>query len=143
MIAVDTNILVYAYNEDARLHPPAVETLRELAGGDAAWAIPVFVIGEFLRIVTNPRGPLTRPSGVVAAMEAVDVLVASPSARVLLPGRRYLPLLRGLMRSADAKGNLVFDAQVGALCLEHGATTILTNDKDFHRFPGLTVKGLG
>ncbi|MEX0984546.1 MAG: TA system VapC family ribonuclease toxin [Actinomycetota bacterium] len=142
MIAVDSNILVYAHHSAAPQHGAAVRALRELAEGDAAWAIPIFAIGEFLRVLMHPRGPLRRPSDPAVAMGAIDDLIASPSARVLMPGRRFLPLLRGLLRDADAKGNLVFDAVVGAVCLEHGASTILTNDKDFHRFPGITVKAL-
>jgi len=77
------------------------------------------------------------------AMHAVDVLVASPSARVLFPGRRFLPLLRGIVQEGQVRGNLVFDAQIAAVCLEHGATTVLTEDKDFHRFSGISVRGIG
>ena len=143
MIAVDTNILVYAFNEDATQHDRAREVVQALAESDAAWALPVFVIGEFLRVVTNPRGPLTRPGTPTSAMDAIDSLLASPSVRALLPGRRYLPLLRRLVADANAKGNEIFDAQVAAVCLEHGATTILTEDRDFRRFPGVTVQAVG
>lgn len=143
MIAVDTNVLVYAHHALAPQHADADEAVRELAEGQTAWAIPVFVIGEFLRVVTHPRGPLRRPTPPARALEAIDVLVSSPSARVLMPGRRYLPLLRGLVADTNPRGDEVFDAQIAALCLEHGATTILTNDTDFRQFIGITVKGLG
>lgn len=142
MIAVDTNVLVYAHHALAPQHSDADEALRDLAEGHAAWAIPVFVIGEFLRVVTHPRGPLRRPTPPAKALEAIDVLLASPSARVLMPGRRYLPLLRGLVADTNTRGEEVFDAQIAALCLEHGATTILTNDADFRQFAGLTVRPL-
>ena len=142
MIAVDTNILVYAFNEDAPRHRSAVGAVRALAEGDAAWAIPVFVMGEFMRVVSNPRGPLRHPSSSRDALRAVDGLLASPSARALMPGPRYLPLLRGLIADATPKGNEIFDAQVAAVCLEHGATTILTNDRKFRLFPGVQVRGL-
>ncbi|MGZ4149594.1 MAG: type II toxin-antitoxin system VapC family toxin [Actinomycetota bacterium] len=143
MIAVDTNILVYAHHALAPQHAEADEALRDLAGSHAAWAIPVFVIGEFLRVVTHPRGPLRRPTSPAKALEAIDVLVASPSAQVLMPGRRYLPLLRGLVVDTNPRGEEVFDAQIAALCLEHGASTILTNDTDFRQFSGITVRPLG
>ncbi len=143
MIAVDTNVLVYAHHAQAPQHAQAREALRALAEGHGAWAIPVFVIGEFLRVVTHPRGPMQRPTAPGRALEVVDNLVASPSARVLMPGRRYLPLLRGLIADVTPRGDEVFDAQIAALCLEHGATTILTNDTDFRQFIGITVKGLG
>ena len=94
-------------------------------------------------MVTNPRGPLTRPAKPAPALQAIDDLLASPSVRALLPGRRYLPLLRGLIADANPKGNEIFDAQVAAVCLEHGATTILTEDRDFRRFAGVTVQALG
>ncbi len=142
MIAVDTNVLVYAHNTDDPHHERARAELRALAEGDAAWALPVFVIGEFLRVVTNRRGPLPRPSAPTVAMGAIDALLASPSAVLLMPGRRYLPLLRGLIADSTPKGNEVFDAQVAAVCLENGAATILTEDRDFRRFSGISVRGL-
>lgn len=143
MIAVDTNILVYAHHSLAPQHRSASSALRELAEGHGAWGIPVFVIGEFLRVVTHPRGPLRRPTPPADAMGVVDSLVASPSVRVLMPGRRYLPLLRGLIAEVSPRANDVFDAQIAAVCLEHGATTILTNDARFRQFAGLTVQPLG
>jgi hypothetical protein len=142
VIAVDTNILVHAFNRGARLHELALAALRELADGDAAWAIPVFVIGEFMRVVTHPKGALERPTTPAEALRAVDVLAASPSARVLMPGRRYLPLLRGLVADAKPRGNDVFHAQIAAVCLEHGATTVFSNDVRFRQFSGITVKKL-
>lgn len=143
MIAVDTNILVYAHHSGAPKHEVAVDVLRSLVEGDALWGLPVFVIGEFLRVVTHPHGPLRRPSTTEQAMLALDGLVEGPRVRVLSPGPRFLPILRKLVLGAKARGNLVFDAQVAAVCLEHGATTILTEDRDFGLFPELTVRGLG
>jgi toxin-antitoxin system PIN domain toxin len=142
VIAVDTNVLVYAHHSEAPRHRVALEALRSLAEGDAVWGLPVFVIGEFLRIVTHPRGPFRRPSTSEQALGAIDGLLGSPSVRVLAPGARFLPLLRKVVVEGRATGNLVFDAQVAAVCLEHGATTILTEDRDYARFPGLTVRGL-
>jgi len=101
------------------------------------------VVGEFLRIVTHPRGPFRRPSTAEQAFGALEGLLESPRARVLLPGARFVPLLRRMVLAGRASGNLVFDAQVAAVCLEHGATTILTEDRDFARFPGITVRTLG
>jgi toxin-antitoxin system PIN domain toxin len=143
LIAVDTNILVYAFNERAARHEQAADHLRRLAEADAAWAIPVYVVGEFLRVVTHPRGPMSRPSTPRVALSSIDALLASPSVKVLMPGRRFLPLLRALLADTNPRGNEIFDAQIAALCLEHGATTILTNDTDFRQFSGLTVKQIG
>lgn len=116
--------------------------MRELAEGHAAWGLPIFGIGEFLRVVRTLEDHCPDPA--VAWKRCVRSM-RSRAARApgsCSPGRRFVPLLRGLVLDADAKGNLVFDAQVAAVCLEHGATTILTQDRDYHRFPGITVRGI-
>jgi toxin-antitoxin system PIN domain toxin len=136
-------VLVYAFHTEAPQHDVAKRALRDLAEGPAAWALPLFALIEFIRVVSHPHGAFRRPATGAEAMRAVDDLLASPSARVLLPGRRFLPLLRGLISDVGVRGNLVFDAQVAAVCLEHGATTILTEDHDFRRFSGITVRRLG
>jgi toxin-antitoxin system PIN domain toxin len=137
VIAVDTNILVFADREESPLHTAALGAVRQLAEGDEAWAVPVFCVGEFLRVVSHDRlfDPLTP---VIDAVESVDSLLSSPSARLLVPGDRYLRLLRSLIEESNVHGNLVFDAQIAAVCLEHGATTLLTEDRDFARFRSLT-----
>lgn len=138
MIAVDTNVLIYANREESRQHASALRILRRLAEGHEAWALPVFCVGEFLRVVTHER-VFDPPTPLPDALEAIESLLASPAVRLLVPGDRYLPLLRGALERSGATGNLVFDAQIAAVCLEHGATTLLTEDHDFSRFPGLSV----
>lgn len=138
MIAVDTNVLVYADREESPLHARALAALRRLAGGREAWAVPVFCIGEFLRVVSHDR-VFDPPTPVLEAMASLESLLASPSARLLVPGEHYLPLLRRVLEESAVRGNLVFDAQIAAICIEHGATTLLTEDRDFTRFPGITA----
>jgi toxin-antitoxin system PIN domain toxin len=116
--------------------------VRELAEGAAAWALPVFVIGEFLRVATHPR-VFHPPSSLEEASRAIEALLASPSVRVLSPGDRYWPLLRETVLEAETRGNLVFDAQIVTVCREHGVDTLLTEDRDFRRFPGIRVARLG
>jgi len=99
------------------------------------------VIGEFLRVATHPR-VLVPPSSEAAALGAIEALLGSPSVRLLSPGNRYWTLLSQLVTAAGARGNLVMDAQIAAVCLEHGATTILTEDRDFRRFDAVTVRRL-
>lgn len=141
MIAVDTNVLVHADREEMPLHREAVAALRALAEGDGAWALPVFCVGEFVRVVSHPR-VFDPPTPAVEALGLVEALLESPSVRLLVPGARYLPLLRDMVRLGAVSGNLVFDAQIAALCLEQGARTLLTEDRDFARFPGLTAQPL-
>lgn len=136
MIAVDTNILVYADREESPLHTTALRAVRQLAEGDEAWAIPIFCVGEFLRVVSHDR-LFDPPTPASDAVESMASLLASPSARLLVPGDRYLSLLRSLIAESKVQGNLVFDAQIAAVCLEHGATTLLTEDRDFARFRSL------
>ena len=138
MIAVDTNVLVYAHREELPLHDLSRERLVALAEGDAAWAIPVFCLGEFLRVSTHPR-LFDPPFSVADASEALGRLLASPSLRVLMPGARYWSLLSGAVKEADARGNLVFDAQIVAVCRESGVHALLTEDRDFDRFAPFTT----
>lgn len=138
---MDTNILVYAHREEFSQHRAARAALKKLAEGPSAWALPVFVLGEFLRVVTHSR-ILDPPSSEGAAIEAVEALLGSPSARVLSPGARFWTVLRDLVTEAGARGNLVADAQIAAVCLEHGVREILTEDRDFRRFPGIATRRL-
>jgi hypothetical protein len=134
--AVDTNVLVFARREELPLHPKALKTLRELAEGDAPWGVPLASVVELVRVVTHPR-LFSPPSKPAAALQFVADLPASPSARLLVPGPTCLPLFERLVSSARATGNLVFDAQIAAQCLEHGATVLVTEGRDFARFRDL------
>ncbi len=136
MIAVDTNILLYADREETPQHRAALRALRRLAEGHEAWAIPIQCVGEFLRVVSHDR-VFQPPTPIGEALASIETLLASPAARLLLPGNRYLQILRDVIARSGVRGNLVFDAQIAAVCLEHGATTLLTEDRDFTRFQGL------
>lgn len=138
MIAVDTNVLVYAHRAGLPNHVDALNWLNHLAGGAERWAIPVFCLGEFVRVVTHPR-VLAPPSTVVEAVSAVEALLESPSLSVLSPGSRFAALFCESVREGDARGNLAFDAQIVALCREHGVRRLLTLDRDFKRFDGIGV----
>ncbi len=141
MIAVDTNVLVYAHRVETELHAEAARELIALAEGAAHWGLPIFCAAEFLRVVTHRR-VFRPPSTLERAVDFLNGVVASPSCRVVLPGAGFLDLLTATSRAADARGNLLFDAQIVALCREHGISTLLTNDRDFERFSGLHVRCL-
>ena len=136
MIAVDTNILVYAHREDAPWHTRAEARLRELAEGRCAWAIPWPCIHEFLAIVTHPRifappTPLGRASAQVAAW------VASPSLVLLAEGNGYWSDLQRMLERGRVTGPVVHDARIAALCRHHGIRELWSVDRDFSRFPDL------
>ena len=117
-------------------HHQALQRVTELAEGAAEWAIPVFCLGEFLRVVTHPR-VFRPPSSADQALQALEGLLQSPSLRILSPGPKYPELLAETIRESNVIGNLVFDAQIAALCREYGAEGLLTADRDFSRFPEL------
>jgi len=105
------------------------------------WGLPVFVLGEFLRVVTHPR-IFSPPSSMDEALAFLGGLLESPTARVLSPGDRNWPLLQRAVADGGASGNLVFDAQIVAVCHEHGVDAVLTNDRDFRRFSSMRVERL-
>ena len=141
MIAVDTNLLIYSHRAEAELHRTALAELTALAEGSTPWALPVFCVAEFLRVVTHPR-VFNPPSPAAAALEFLEALTSSPTCRLVLPTEEHLVHLRETVLSGDAKGNMIFDAQIVALCQEHGIPTIMTNDRDFARFPNLDIRYL-
>ncbi len=132
MIAVDTNVLVYAHGSGFPLHHAARRRLVELAEGDRPWAIPVFCLTEFIRVVTHPRFSL--PFTTREAKRAVERFLESPTLRIVVPGERFTALFLEALEEADARGNLAFDAQIVALCRESGISALVTEDRDFARF---------
>ena len=141
MIAVDTNVLVYAHRAETALHQAATRKLVELAAGRGLWGLPVFCAGEFIRVVTHRR-VFNPPSTLEEAIQFLERVVAAPGCRILRPEAGFFELLTTVAREADARGNLAFDAQIAALCREHGVSTLLTNDRDFARFEGLRLRYL-
>ena len=102
----------------------------------------MFCVMEFMRVVTHGR-VFKPPSSVAAAAAFIEHLAAAPSCELVRPGPEFLDVLMETARQANARGNLMFDAQIAALCLEHGIDTVLTNDRDFGRFEGFRVQSLG
>jgi len=135
VIAVDTNVLIYAHREELPQHRQALAWLRHLAEGPVPWALPVFCLGEFIRVVTHPR-IFDPPSPLDLALAALDTLLQSPTLRVLFPGPRYAAFFCQCVLEADARGNLAFDAQIAAVCKEQGASILLTLDRDLPAFLG-------
>jgi toxin-antitoxin system PIN domain toxin len=139
MIAVDTNVLVYAHREDAPWHARAFQVVRELAEGTPAWAIAWPCVHEFLAIVTHPRLFKT-PTPMAIAVDQVDAWLESPSLHLLAESDVHWPALRQALLGARLSGPLVHDARVAALCLQHGVRELLSADRDFSRFPALRVR---
>jgi toxin-antitoxin system PIN domain toxin len=139
VIAVDTNLLIYAHREDSPWHRAALRVMTELAEGSAQWAIPWPCVHEFLAIVTHPR--IYRPPTPMAlAIEAVRAWLESPTLRLLGESPDHLDRLERLVLSAKAAGPMVHDARLAALCLSHGVRQFWSADRDFSRFPALTIR---
>ena len=138
MRAIDTNVLIHAHREEMDKHKEALELIHYLAEGDTAWAIPVFCISEFLRVATHPR-VFHPPTPLEIALTAIEDLIRSPSVRLLFPQDRYWSIFTHIMRQGNIMGNIVFDAQIVALCLEHGVQTLVSEDRDMRRFKDLEV----
>ncbi len=132
---------MYAHRAELPQHQRARRRLTALAEGQAQWAIPVFCLGEFVRVTTHPR-VFDPPFSSEEACKALTRILQSPSVVVLFPGERFWPLLVEAIAEADATGNLVFDAQIASLCREVGVSALLTEDRDFARFAGLPTTRL-
>ncbi len=139
MIAVDTNLLVYAHRRDAPFHDVAFSHLRDLAQSGSPWAIPWPCVHEFYGVVTHPR-VFKPPSTVEQACTQLEAWFASPSLVLLQEGASHWPELRMLLVSARVTGSLVHDARVAAICLEHGVRELWSADRDFNRFPSVPVR---
>jgi toxin-antitoxin system PIN domain toxin len=137
VIAVDTNVLVYAFYARAPQHRAAVALVRGLAEGAKPWGVPWPCVPEFLRVVTDRR--FARPAAPAVAWGFLDLLFGSPSGRRLLPTDDSLRRLRDVMNESGAAGVDLHDAHIFALCLEHGVRELLTADRGFRRFRGLKV----
>lgn len=136
----DVNVLIYAINSDARQHAPARRWLedayRSPAGVGFAWA----VLTGFIRVSTL-RGILAKPLSIDDAMQFASEWLSHPSAQILAPGDRHASLLGRLLMGAGRGGNLVSDAHLAAITIEHGAI-LGSFDADFERFAGLRFEHL-
>jgi hypothetical protein len=138
VIAVDTNILVYAHREDAEWHSVAYEKIRSLAEGGGAWAIPWPCIHEFVAIVTHPR-VYRPPSPIAAVIDQVDAWLEPRNLVLLSESDEHWSTLRRLLLGGKAAGAVAHDARIATLCLQHGVRELWSADRDFGRFPELRV----
>jgi len=139
MIALDTNILVYAHRRDSAFHVPALETLARLGNGTAHWAIPWPCVHEFLSVVTHPRIYLP-PTPIETALDFLENWLQSKSLFLLSEGDTHFGQLSRLAREAKLAGPRVHDARIAALCIAHAVEVLLTADRDFSRFPALKTR---
>jgi uncharacterized protein len=137
MVIPDINLLIYAYNAAASLHERARRWWEELLSSDTPVGIPWVVPQGFIRLMTH-RAVLRDPWPVAECTGRVDEWFAAPNVISLEPGPRHLMLLSTLLAAAGTGGNLVTDAHLAALAIEHNAE-LHSNDTDFARFSGLRL----
>jgi toxin-antitoxin system PIN domain toxin len=136
MIAVDTNVLVYAHRAESVFHDRAFECVKSLAEGTRPWGIPVSCLHEFLSVVTNPK--IFRPASTYEqALDQVDAWLASPVAHVLHSSAQHWRILSDLTRKAKLQGGQFHDARIAAICIENGVSVLSSADRDFGRFKAL------
>jgi hypothetical protein len=136
--AIDTNILVFAEITSSDHNAAARRVLEQLAEGTLPWGLPWPCVYEFLRVVTHPR-VFHPPMPMTRALADLQRVLASPSLVLLREGPRHAEVMARTIAESGATGNLVQDAHIAALCLENGATELISGDRDFGRFPGLRL----
>jgi uncharacterized protein len=132
VIIPDVNVLLHAYNPQARGHAEAVAWWEELLAGDEPVGMAWVVILGFLRISTS-RAYAERPATLGQAIGWIRSWLAMPVVRVLAPGEVHADHLFRLLEEAGVAGNLTTDAHIAALALEWRAE-VATTDTDFARF---------
>jgi uncharacterized protein len=136
VILVDANLLLYSYDTTSEYHAAArgwwERSLSDTGLVRLAW---ITVVG-FVRITTHPR-VFREPMTITEATDHVSSWLERPMVGLLDPGERHWSILADLLREARATANLVTDAHLAALAIEHGAT-LCSTDRDFRRFPGLS-----
>ena len=136
MILPDVNVLVYAHRTDMTEHQPYARWLTATAQGGEPFALTAATVSGFVRIVTHPK-VFTTPSPIATALDFVDALTESPSCRWIEPSDRWWAMFADLSRRAGTRGNVVPDAALAAIAVDHGCR-LATADRGFARFPDLT-----
>ncbi len=138
MLLPDVTVFVYAFDEAAVGHARHRVWLTESLQGEEPVAVADVVLSAFVRIVTHPR-ILATPAPVDVALEFAAAVRGALAAVPIAPGDQHWRIFDRTCRAAGARGNLVPDAYLAALAIEHGAT-LITTDRDFSRFAGLSVR---
>jgi toxin-antitoxin system PIN domain toxin len=135
---VDANVLIYAVNEASTHHEASRDWLDRALSGDDTVGFGWSVLLAFLRLSTHPA-VFPRPLDQSRALEIVRTWISQPTARLVDPSGRHLDILSALLDESGTAANLVNDAHLAALAIEHDAT-LVTFDADFSRFAGLRTE---
>jgi toxin-antitoxin system PIN domain toxin len=138
LLLLDVNVLLAAHRGDHPQHSAVRGWFDEMLGGEERFAVPAFVWASFLRLTTNRR-IFEVPTPRADAFEFVEASRAQPLYLSIGPGPRHLTLLRRLCDEADALGDLIADAAIAAIAVEHSCE-VITLDRDFARFESISFR---
>jgi toxin-antitoxin system PIN domain toxin len=135
VIIPDVNILLYAFADEVDQHAAAQAWLDETLASGTSVALADAVISGVVRISTN-RKTFRNPSTPEAAIEFIDKMLRRANVKRVGAGERHWTIFSRLVMESRATGDLVSDAHLGALAIEHGGR-LATTDRDFLRFPAV------
>lgn len=135
MRVVDANVLIYSVNEDALHHADSKRWIEHALNGGDTVAFTWNALLAFCRITTH-HALLLAPLTSGEATEQLELWLSSPNAKLLDPGPKHLRILSDLLDATGTGGNLINDAHLAAVALEHRAD-LVSYDNDFTRFPGV------
>jgi uncharacterized protein len=135
VVIVDANVLLYCINESMPQHATAKRWIEQALNGTESVGFAWIVLLAFVRVATLPS-IFPSPLEMATALELMDKWLGARPAVVVQPTARHLAVLRGLLLATGSAGNLVSDAHLAALAVEHGAR-VCTFDRDFARFAGV------
>jgi toxin-antitoxin system PIN domain toxin len=139
VFVVDTNILIYAADEDAPAHGQCRDLLENWRRQQSVWYTTWGVLYEFLRVSTHPR-VLRMPWSANKAWSFVEAMLGSTALSLLVETDRHAAVVEQVLREVPhLGGNVIHDMHTAILMKEHGIRRIYTRDTDFHRFPFLEV----
>ena len=140
MLALDTNVLVYAHRREAAEHEAAVALVNGLAEGSVPWGLPWPCVYEFFSVVTNTRIWGDAASSPTQAWAQLQAWLGAPSIQLLSEPEEFADILGRFLALPRVRGAIVHDARVAALCLAHGVEALLTRDRDFSLFTDLPTR---
>jgi toxin-antitoxin system PIN domain toxin len=139
VIALDTNLLVYAHREDSAFHSAALGAVNSLLQSRARFAVPWPCAHEFIAVVTHPR-IYKVPTPLDIALDFVTALHDAENCEFIGEGPLHLQTLRTLATPAKVRGGAIHDARIAALCVQHAVRELWSADRDFSRYPALRLR---
>jgi toxin-antitoxin system PIN domain toxin len=139
VIAVDTNLLVYAHRAGCPEHEAARRAIEEAANDMNGWGIPSSCLFEFWSVVTHPSSS-GGGSSPASARGFIEALINTAGAMIFPPPPALVPRCLQIAVQLDVRGPRIFDLQIGLAALEAGVTEIWTHDAGFIALPGLRVR---